>query len=461
MSNQTSPVPISWQSELNATAFKYHVLVAWIAVIVDPVWIIGDYFATPEHFTSFAVLRLSASALTLIGILFKNRFVKHPEIIALIPFISITIQNAYMYSVLDIAEFQKHTLAYITLFIGGGMFVLWKPIYSVLVVLVSFISSIIFFWLNSPLNLSEILVNGGLLTSTVALFSILLIYTRTNLTKKEIIARFALAESNGLLEIKNAIIEEKNKDITDSIRYAKRIQYTLLAHQEILQQNIPNHFILFQPKDIVSGDFYWATKKESRFYLAICDSTGHGVPGAFMSLLNISFLNEAINEKNILAPNEILNYVRNRLISSVSQDGAQDGMDGILLCITASLNKDERISLEYAAANNAPVMVKGGELIELLADKMPIGKGENNSSFTLQKIDSQKGDTIYFYTDGYADQFGGPKGKKFKYKQLNSLLLDKYEKPMNEQKNILEQKINEWKGNLEQVDDILVIGIRL
>ncbi len=248
------------------------------------------------------------------------------------------------------------------------------------------------------------------------------------------------------------LIEEKQKEIVDSINYAKRIQYTLLAHAEFLKQNLKDHFVLFQPKDIVSGDFYWATKKGKRFYLAVCDSTGHGVPGAFMSLLNISFLNEAISEKSIASPDEILNYVREKLVNSISIDGAKDGMDGILLCI-------EGDKITYAAANNSPVLISDGVLTHLETDKMPIGKGEKNEPFRLQTINAKKGDHLFLYTDGYADQFGGPKGKKFKYKPLDSMLLENCGSASEVQKEILSTRFNDWKGNLEQVDDVLLIGI--
>ncbi len=248
------------------------------------------------------------------------------------------------------------------------------------------------------------------------------------------------------------LIEEKQKEIVDSINYARRIQYTLLAHDEFLKANLGDHFVLFQPKDIVSGDFYWATKKGKRFYLAVCDSTGHGVPGAFMSLLNISFLNEAITEKSISEPHEILNYVRERLETSISVGGAKDGMDGILLCVEGN-------KVTYAAANNSPVIVSEGVMTHLEADKMPIGKGERNAPFRLQTIDVKKGDYLYLYTDGYADQFGGPKGKKFKYKQLDDILLDNYKTRPEQQKEILSRRFNDWKGSLDQVDDVLLIGI--
>ncbi len=261
-------------------------------------------------------------------------------------------------------------------------------------------------------------------------------------------------------ELKKAyeVIEQKNKDIHDSITYAKRIQNALLAHDEFLKTNLPEYFLYFDPKDIVSGDFYWATRKDNLFYLAVCDSTGHGVPGAFMSLLNIGFLSEAINEKGILKPNEVLDFVRQRLIDNISKEGQQDGFDGILICIE-QVNTVTKIT--YAAANNVPIVVKNGKTIELEADHMPVGMGETNQPFKLHTMDVVKGDVLYLYTDGYADQFGGPRGKKFKYKQLNDLLNDISKKSMTEQKEILETIFKDWKGDLEQVDDVLVVGMRL
>jgi serine phosphatase RsbU (regulator of sigma subunit) len=274
------------------------------------------------------------------------------------------------------------------------------------------------------------------------------------------------------------IIEEKQKEVLESIHYAKRIQTTILAHDEYLTKNLSDHFVLFKPKDIVSGDFYWATRKikagsptspgvrgekvkptgeinSELFYVAVCDSTGHGVPGAFMSLLNISFLNEGINEKNIDEPNEVLNHVRARLIKNISHDGAQDGMDGVLLCIDKMKNK-----VTYSAAHNCPILIRDKELIEFEADKMPIGKGIKTDPFQLHEIKVKKGDIVYMYTDGYADQFGGPKGKKFKYRTLNNLLLEISDKPLSEQRHILNSTFDTWRGDLEQVDDVCVVAIQ-
>lgn len=255
------------------------------------------------------------------------------------------------------------------------------------------------------------------------------------------------------------IIELQRNEMIDSINYAKRIQFALLAHQDLLKENLPEHFVFFKPKDIVSGDFYWATKKDGYFYLAVCDSTGHGVPGAFMSLLNISFLNEAINEKNITAPNEVLNHVRARLIENI--DGAKDGMDGIVLKFKIPQANEYISFIEYAAAHNAPILVRNSEMKILEKDKMPVGQGEHLNSFILHSISLEKGDTLYLYTDGFADQFGGPKGKKFKYKSLNQLLLSNVTDSMLNQKGILDSTIHNWQGNLEQVDDICVVGIKI
>ena len=252
------------------------------------------------------------------------------------------------------------------------------------------------------------------------------------------------------------LIEEKQKEIVDSIHYAKRIQNTLMTHQSFLNEHLPENFVFFKPKDIVSGDFYWATLVENKFYLAVCDSTGHGVPGAFMSLLNIGFLSEAINEKRILKPNEILNYARTRLVNSISKDGQQDGFDGILLCIDKSTNE-----ITYAAANNSPIIISGNDITELDGDRMPVGIGEFKQDFKLYTITREKNAMLYLYTDGYADQFGGPKGKKFKYKALNELLLSISKNPLSEQKNVLYKRFEEWKGKLEQVDDVCIIGVKI
>jgi len=269
--------------------------------------------------------------------------------------------------------------------------------------------------------------------------------------------RFKLSRrQNKIISSQKHLVEEKQKEILDSIHYAKRIQTTIIANQPFIDKNIQENFVLFNPKDIVSGDFYWATKRDHLFYLAICDSTGHGVPGAFMSVLNIGFLVEAINEKGILEPHRVFDYVRDRLENTISKEGQKDGFDGILLCYDTITKQ-----MTYSAANNEPILIRDNQIIELPKDKMPVGIGERKEPFKLYTIESNKGDIIYFYTDGYADQFGGPKGKKFKYKPLNELLLSMNQASMDEQKNTLQVTFDKWKGTLEQVDDVCIIGIKI
>jgi serine phosphatase RsbU (regulator of sigma subunit) len=262
-------------------------------------------------------------------------------------------------------------------------------------------------------------------------------------------------KANRVISDQKSLLEEKQKEILDSINYAKRIQYTLLAHDHVLKKNLSEYFVLFNPKDIVSGDFYWAAKIKDRFYLAVCDCTGHGVPGAFMSLLSISSINEAIKERGLIEPNIIFDHVRDQLIESISKDGQKDGFDGILLCL-----KDGSNRITYAAANNAPVLVRNNTIMELGKDRMPVGIGELSSSFKSFEIEVQKGDQLYLYTDGFADQFGGPKGKKFKYKQLNDQILANSIISPEQQMNNMKTIFDTWKGTLEQVDDVCVIGIR-
>lgn len=298
----------------------------------------------------------------------------------------------------------------------------------------------------------QLILGGFILILVIVAFFSVMIYKRYKISQeqKEIIH----LQKNEMFQQK-LLVEEKQKEILDSIHYAKRIQSALIAHQDFLNEHLPQNFIYFNPKDIISGDFYWATKQDDKFYLAVCDSTGHGVPGAFMSLLNIGYLSEAINEKDIKLPHEVLNHVRKRLISTISKDGQKDGFDGVLLCLDPLHNK-----ITYAAANNRPVLIRNNILSTLDFDRMPVGVSEKMDSFQLHSIDIQQGDILYLYTDGYADQFGGPKGKKFKYKSLNDLLVHNSHKSLSDQQNILQDNFVKWKGELEQVDDVCIIGIK-
>ena len=306
-----------------------------------------------------------------------------------------------------------------------------------------------------------------MLTASVALFTILLINTRTNLTKKEIIARLALAESNKQLEEKNEIIEEKNKDIRDSINYAQRIQHAILPPLEKIDKVLADYFILFKPKDIVSGDFYWhasthttpkdGTPSESIIVMAAVDCTGHGVPGALMSIIGSTILNQSITSSDVNTPADALSFLNKQLAKNLNS--IKDGMDMALCAINL-----QKMELQFAGANNPLYILRNKQFIEVKPDKLAIGADHENfesKMFTNHVIKLEKKDCIYLFTDGYADQFGGPKGKKFKYKKFQDLLIEIQDDKMEEQKHILNDRHEQWKGKLEQVDDILVIGIRV
>ncbi len=264
-----------------------------------------------------------------------------------------------------------------------------------------------------------------------------------------------------IIEHQKEIVEEKQKEIVDSINYAQRIQSAILPDPSEIGNVFTDAFIFFKPKDIVSGDFFWmATINEYNFIVA-ADCTGHGVPGGFMSMLGSSLLNEIIIEKKIIEPGEILDMLRVKIILALKQKGDsgenKDGMD-MVLC---RFNKKKK-ELVFAAANNPLWMIRSGEMQEWKADKQPVGifTGEQKM-FSQQSISLQDGDSIYLFTDGFADQFGGPKGKKFKYKQMQDLLLENSTLSMKEQEVCLENDFQTWKGNLDQVDDVCVIGIKI
>ena len=261
-----------------------------------------------------------------------------------------------------------------------------------------------------------------------------------------------------VIEQQKELVEEQKKDITDSIQYAENIQRALLPAEEDLSV-FPEGFILFQPKDIVSGDFYWMQHNKDSVYLAACDCTGHGVPGAFMSMIGSSQLDEAVIEKGLTQPNEIFYEVRKGFINALKQTGEKgqqkDGMDATLIAW------DKNNKLQFAVANNPLFLIRKGELLETKPDRQPVGffTGEQ-MPFTHHELKLEKRDTVYIFSDGYHDQFGGPKNKKFMIKNFKKLLLSIQDKSMNEQKTIIEETMAQWKGDTEQVDDILVIGVR-
>jgi|GEM_PF-5307597 len=251
------------------------------------------------------------------------------------------------------------------------------------------------------------------------------------------------------------IIKKQNDEITDSIVYAKRIQKAILPPNRIIKEYLKDYFIFYKPKDVVAGDFYWIESKGNKVLFASGDCTGHGVPGALVSVICNNALNRSVREYGLTNPGEILDKTREIVIQEFgkSDEEVQDGMDIALCCW-------EGHNLQYAGANNPLWIIRNGEIIETKADKQPIGKFDNLHPYTTHSFELLKGDSIYIFSDGYVDQFGGPKGKKFKANAFRKLLLSIQNKSMNEQNLIIQDVFEKWKGEIEQLDDICIIGVK-
>jgi serine phosphatase RsbU (regulator of sigma subunit) len=269
-----------------------------------------------------------------------------------------------------------------------------------------------------------------------------------------------LQQNEKILQQKD-IIEQKNQAITDSIQYASRIQTAVLPPLDFISEWGIENFILYKPKDIVSGDFYWGLKKDGKIIIAAGDCTGHGVPGAFMSMLGHAFLDEIVNTTRVENAAMVLNLLRDVIINTLKQKGTigetRDGMDISMLILDPETGR-----IDFAGANNPLYLIRNGNMTKILGDRMPIGIHFTTfTPFTNQTLDTLKGDHLYLFSDGYADQFGGPKGKKYMYKPFQDLLLRNHNKPMDLQKEVLDRTFETWKGEREQVDDVLVIGMHL
>ena len=292
-----------------------------------------------------------------------------------------------------------------------------------------------------------ILITVILILLTVSIFSVLL-FNRFKLTKKQ----------NKIIEDQKNQVQEKNKEITDSITYAKRIQAAILPSDRVFKKHLPESFIYYQPKDIVAGDFYWMEYLDNWIIFAAADCTGHGVPGAMVSVVCHNALNRSVKEFGLRDPGQILDKTREIIISEFekSDEEVKDGMD-ISLC---ALDSDNSI-LKWAGANNPLWFVRNGVLAETKADKQPIGKYADQKPFTTHSITLKNNDYIYIFTDGYQDQFGGEKGKKFKPAQLKELLISNSHREIADQKHILENAFLSWKRDLDQVDDVCIIGVKI
>ncbi len=464
------------KNEFNKTTENFHVITCLVGVGLNLVWFISDLFVLPAYAYTFLGVRFAVSAIALVAV--TTRRYSKIDIYAcmFILVLGISIQNAFMWSVMDLAHLQQHAIAYLVLFIGAGMLVLWELKFSIILVIATVISNIIFYTANSNLTISEFVINGGLLVLTVALFSLFLIRTRYKLTFNEIRSRLQLAKSKEIIERENVtitvqskeilhqkdVLSIKNKEITDSITYAKRIQSAIIPSEQEFLSSFSDGFVFFNPKDIVSGDFYWRFELNGKTHFAVADCTGHGVPGGFMSMLASTFLEDAIRSNENANPAELLEIVRSKITKALRQgqdeDQSKDGMDLILCCFDKATS-----ILEYASANNTSILLRAGanEIEKLACDKQPCGFYPHPIAFTNHQVKIIAGDILYLFSDGYPDQFGGELGKKFRYKPLQEMLTNHRGLPFVEQREKVAHTFNEWKKNEEQTDDVLVVGIQL
>lgn len=264
--------------------------------------------------------------------------------------------------------------------------------------------------------------------------------------------------ANILLQAQRDQIAYQKKHIMDSIQYAKRIQTAILPSLELFSPNL-EHFVLFKPRDIVSGDFYWAEEIDGKYMIVTADCTGHGVPGALMSMLGVSLLNEIIISKEINRPDLILNELRNKIIEALKQEPGnilKDGMD-----MTVCLLDIEKRLLQFSGANNPLYLVSDGQLTQIRGDSMPVAIHDIMNPFSLHQVELKPGDAFYTFSDGYADQFGGPAEKKFLIKNFRNLLLSIQDLPMIEQGNRLDEVFEDYRNELEQIDDVVIIGVKV
>ncbi len=466
------------REEFDRSTEKFHVIATWVGSALNLLWFISDYFILPEYLGPFFLFRLVVSSLGIGLAAFRKKAGISIYTCMFVLVAGISVQNAYMWSVMDLSHFQKHAFAYMVLFIGAGMLVLWEFKLSILLIVLTIAANIFFYWRNSQLSPEDFLINGGLLILTVVIFCVFMIRSRYRLTYNEIRSRLQLEQSKKMIEQKHEevlaqkveiqnqkdALQLKNREITDSINYARSIQSALIPGEEKLVSLFEDGFVLFSPKDIVSGDFYWAYEKTGSVFYVTADCTGHGVPGGFMTMLGLSFLDEIIIGQNITDPAEVLELMRDKIINTLNRSGGtaenKDGMD-IVVCHF----QKQTMQLTFAAANNNLYLVKesgGKKKFEVFkADRQPCGFGFVHKPFSSHSIQLKPGDCIYTFTDGFADQFGGPEGKKFRYKQFEQLLLQNSHLPFLKQKQILQQNLQQWRGSLDQVDDVLVIGLKV
>lgn len=442
--------------ELQSIIRRHALIVTWIAIFVYPFWGVLDYLFANEYWRFFLTLRVIESICMALGVFLLKRNKIRPELLGYITFLGITLQISYMCNVVQDTSLLTYLLGFSTAFIGANLVLIWRPIHSILVFVGTLVSFFIFFSTISTISIFLVIKNGGLLFLTIALASTFVSWLHYTFRRREVVARLKLATATDKLG-------KAYREITDNVKYAKRIQDAVLYNKDRIYTVFNEYFVFMRAKGVVSGDFYWTSsyefyRKTGRVAVAAVDCTGHGISGAFLTFIGETYLNQIINIKEVISPDDILMQLNEGVREMLRQDrgNAQDGMD-IALCV---IDHRERV-VEFAGAHNPLVYVQDGNLHQIKGDRMSIGgrKLFKHRGFKKHIIPlSDEPTSFYLFSDGFVDQIGEKNGHKYMIKRFRGLLESISDKPMTAQKERLEKTFMEWKGNAVQIDDTMVIG---
>lgn len=450
----------SWNAELERIAWRFHTTGSWVAGILNLCFILNDVAVVPALAPRFALVRSVVSTIIIALLLFRRHWRWGPHAFVFVPYVLISAENAYMWAQLPVELFRVHALAYAVLFVGASMILVWPLRWSLAIASATLLANAWSLSSTSALALPEVMVNGGTLLTAVIVIATLLGHTRYRQTRREVILREQLEARTTEAREQREVIEAAHRDLTASIRYSQRIQQAVMPDHHVLTGHVKDHFILHRPKDIVSGDFHWCAHVGGRTVIAAADCTGHGVPGALMSILGSTLLRSIVNEVDGTRPALILDRLRDGIIAALGRqrgEGPTDGMD-IALCV---IDREAR-TLRYAGAYNPLYRVHNGVLEELAGDRMPIGPHVAPvGPFTEHTIALQEGDMFYLCSDGFQDQFGGKDDRKFGRARLKELFRSIATEPCREQERKLLNALELWQQDRPALDDVLVIGFRV
>jgi len=425
----------------------------YLAAVIIPFFSLLESPSGSAKVFHFFLLLLPVSVVMLVIISIRKRYFMH-ELIKKYG-VSVILGTVFSYlackTTLDNVHNYILGIIAITLFRGMLYFGKYRALLAVTLINLCIATLMLSFLRNESLFEIPNLASTLFFSIIFMLLSFVGMHTRYRLTRENFI-------SSVKLQLSFDEIGEKNKSITDSINYAKRLQLAILPTAQALHEHIPESFILYRPKDIVAGDFYWMQHIEGTTFIAAGDSTGHGVPGALVSIVCSNAMNRAVKEFGMRETGQLLDKTRDLVLETFAKSNSdvKDGMDVSLL----SINR-QRGEIRWSGANNALIYLSNGELREIKADKQPIGKTDNPKPFTTHKLGLDEVQQIWLLTDGYADQFGGEDGKKFKHKRLSAELLAISDLSLDRQGELLEATFDSWRGKLEQVDDVTIIGLRI